>query len=130
MWQARNQSLKWLTNELLEEANHIEQGFTLIDNCIDTLNDISQQEKESELGVFSRIYNLALVKARNLLIGCTSLTLDALSQESGALFRPLLETYELMVYFRQGPSRMKDAVQENLPSPGKIAQLIKGDFQN
>ena len=63
-------------------------------------------------------------------MGCYSLALDGLAQESGALLRPLIETYELLVYLRLDPTRVEEVLNDNLPKAGKIAQNISGSFQD
>jgi hypothetical protein len=55
--------------------------------------------------------------------------LDALAQEAGALLRPILEAYELLIYFRLEPSRVDQAIDGKLPSAGKIAKTIEGGFR-
>jgi hypothetical protein len=71
-----------------------------------------------------------LAKSCHLLLGCFSLTLDALAQESGALLRPLIESYELLVYFRQDMSRVDKVIDGKLPSAGKISGTISGDYED
>jgi hypothetical protein len=53
-----------------------------------------------------------------------------LGQEAGALLRLLIEQYELLVFVRQDPSRVKLVLDEKLPSPGERAKVIQGDFQD
>jgi hypothetical protein len=38
------------------------------------------------------------------------------------LLRPILEAYELLIYFRLEPSRVDQAIDGKLPSPGKRAK--------
>jgi hypothetical protein len=78
---------------------------------------------------FGRVCALVLLKTRNLGLGCYSLCLDGLAQEAGALFRPLLEGLELLVYFRLEPTRINEALEERLPKAGDIARKIEGKFK-
>ncbi len=125
--QSRRKSLEWLSNELNEQNALIDKGFELLDKCISLLN---QYNKTSDNGRFARIINLTLAKTRNLLLGSYSMMLDALAQEAGALLRLILETYELLIYFRLDPTRGVDqAIGGKLPSPGNIAKKIEGEFK-
>jgi hypothetical protein len=77
---------------------------------------------------FGRMTSLIVIKSRNLAHACYSLTLDSLAQEAGALFRPLLESLELLEFLRRDPSRVQQALDDRLPSAGKIAESIDGQF--
>ena len=124
LWNTRNQSLSALENSLRQEAQVIEEAFALIDECINRFQQISATSQ------FSRVCGLTLIKARNLALGCYSLCLDGLAQEAGAILRPLLETTELLAYFREGPSRVELAIDGKLPPAGKIAKTIESDFKD
>jgi len=63
-------------------------------------------------------------------MACYSLSLDALAQEAGALFRPLLESLELLQYLRLDTKRVDEALEDRLPKAGVIAQKIQGKFKN
>jgi hypothetical protein len=121
LWNARNQALYALEGNLQQEAEIIQTTFVLIDECIDRLSKVDSP--------FARVCGLTLVKARNLAWGSFSLMLDGLGQEAGALLRPLIETLELLIYFRQEPSRVELAINGKLPQAGGIAKTIKGEFQ-
>jgi len=99
----------------------LDEVFAAIDNCIARLEALDQP--------YGTVCALVLVKARNLGLGCYSLSLDALAQESGALFRPLIEYIELVAYFRLDPARITEALEERLPPAGVIAQRIEGKFK-
>jgi hypothetical protein len=129
LWQTRNQSRKWLDTELATENQHLEKGYALLDECISRFNKVSNIEKASLSGQVARVCALTTTKGRNLLLGCHSLALDGLAQESGALLRPLLESIELLTYFRLDPNRVNEAFDEKLPSPGSIGKSINGQFQ-
>lgn len=129
LWQARQKSLEWLANELIEQNALVEKGFELLDNCIDTINQYGRTSSDDINGRFARVVNIVFAKTRNLLLGSYSLMLDAVAQEAGALLRPILEAYELLIYFRLEPIRVNQAIDGKLPSPGKIAKRIEGEFQ-
>ena len=78
---------------------------------------------------FGRIAGVVLVKARNLALGCYSLSLDGLAQEGGALLRPLVECLELLAYFRIIPTGIEKALKGRLPKAGVIAKEIDGKLQ-
>jgi hypothetical protein len=56
--------------------------------------------------------------------------LDGLAQEAGALLRPLIETYELLIYLRQDKSRINQVIDGKLPSAGEIGKKISGNYKN
>lgn len=129
LWQARQKSLEWLETELSEQNSLIDKGFEILDTCITLLNQQSKSSDDELSGRFARVVNIILAKARNLLLGSFSMLLDAVAQEAGALLRPILEAYELLIYFRLKPSRVDQAIDGKLPSPGNIAKKIEGEFQ-
>ena len=130
LWKSRQQSLKWLTTDLVEQNALVDKGFEILEKCIALLNQYSKTSNDELNGRFARVVNLTLAKARNLLLGSYSLMLDAIAQEAGALLRLILEAYELLIYFRLEPSRVDQAIDGKLPSPGKIAKKIEGEFKD
>jgi hypothetical protein len=129
LWQARQKSLEWLATELVEQNALVDKGFEMLDTCIALLNQKSKTSDDELNGRFARVVNITLAKARNLLLGSYSMMLDAVAQEAGALLRPILEAYELLVYFRLEPSRINQAIDGKLPSPGKIAKRLKANLK-
>lgn len=129
LWQARQKSLEWLSTELAEQNALVDKGFEVLDKSIALLNQHSKTLKDELNGRFARVVNLTLAKARNLLLGSYSMLLDAIAQEAGALLRPILEAYELLIYFRLEPSRVDQAIDNKLPTPGERAIKIKGEFR-
>ncbi|HKI54945.1 MAG TPA: hypothetical protein VJ987_12535 [Anaerolineales bacterium] len=130
LWQAREKSLEWLSNELIEQKALLDQGFELLDESIALLNQYGKEPSNEQNDRFASVINLTLAKTRNLLLGSYGMMLDALAQEAGALLRLILEAYELLVYFRLDPTRADQAIDGNLPQPGEIAKRIKGEFQD
>jgi len=129
LWQARQKSVEWLATELVEHNALIDTGFEILDKCIALLNQHSKTLNDQFNGRFARVVNLNLAKTRNLLLGSYSMLLDALAQEAGALLRPILEAYELLIYFRLEPTRIHQAIDGKLPSAGKRAKKIRGEFK-
>ena len=130
IWFTREKSLQWLNNELKPESKVLQEGFDYLESCVELFESIGNREGESEIGQFCRICGITLAKFSHLALGCYSLSLDALSQESGALLRPLIETYELLVYFRQDINRIDEAIEGELPTAGVIGKRISGDFKD
>jgi hypothetical protein len=130
LWTTRDQSISWLKQELLPEAKVIQQGFDFLDELVEICNRIGSDEGETTKGKTHRICGVTVAKSSHLLLGCYSLALDALAQESGALLRPLIETYELLVYLRQDLARVDEVIEGRLPTAGKISQNISGDFED
>lgn len=122
IWSARYEANCALANELKSFAGLLEETFQALDDCITLLEGINSP--------FGRVCSLVLIKARNLGLGCYSLSLDALAQEGGALFRPLLECLELLEYFRLEPSRIEEALNDRLPKAGIIVKTIQGKFKS
>jgi hypothetical protein len=121
MWETRRAAEKALTQSLHPYSKLLEEAFTSVDTYVDRLERIDEP--------FARVCALVLVKGRNLALGCFSLSLDALAQEAGALFRPLIESLELLEYLKQDPKRVAEALEERLPKAGKISQRIQGRFK-
>ena len=96
----------------------------MLDGAIEAFRD---RRSESS---FVRACGLTLTKARNTALGLYSLSLDALGQEAGALLRPLIEQYELLVFLRQDPSRVQLILDDKLPSAGERAKAIHGEFKD
>lgn len=107
--------------ELKPYADLLDEAFAAVDVSIVRLEDLDDP--------FGRVCGLVLIKARNLGLGCYSLSLDALAQEAGALFRPLIECLELLIYFRLDPRRIDEALEDRLPTAGGIAKRIEGKFK-
>lgn len=108
----------------------LQDDFDHLAKLVELFEQIGDNEGGSEIGQFCRIVGITLAKFNHLLLGCYSLALDGLAQESGALLRPLIETYELLIYFRQDRSRIEQALENKLPSAGTISKKISGSFQD
>jgi hypothetical protein len=99
LWSTRRQAGTALQTDLKSLSNLLDEVFTVTDQCILRLGGSGTP--------FGRVCALVVVKAKNLSLGCYSLSLDALAQEAGALFRTLLESIELLTYFRIDPHRIQ-----------------------
>jgi len=121
LWKTREEALAALEGSLRQESDILQEAFALLDECITQL--LTRDTK------YTRVCAITLIKARNLELGCYSLALDGLAQEGGALFRPVIETLELLIYFWKDPSRVDEAIERKLPPAGKIAQKIEGNFK-
>jgi len=122
LWQTRDAAISALASEMREEAALMSEVFDCTDDCIRHLEAIDDP--------FAQVTGLTLVKARHLGLACYDLCLNGLGQESGAVFRVLIETLELLTYFRLDPSRIEQAIAEKLPQPGKRGKMIKGHFKD
>lgn len=121
LWEAREKAESDLNENLKIIKTLLNESFVNIDSCIDRL--------ESHEKPFGHVTALVLIKARNLGLGCYSLSLDALAQEAGALFRPLIECLELLTYLRMDPARIVEALEDRLPKAGVIAHKNGGKFK-
>jgi len=122
LWRTRHKSMEWLAKGFKPQAAAIVGAFVIIDECIDLFDLNSNND-------YCRICGLTLAKARNYALGAYGLILDGLGQEAGALMRPFIEYYELLVYFREDPGRVQQAIDGKLPSAGNVAKKIEGDLQ-
>ena len=123
LWNTRHHSIEEIEMNFKQEGLIIEKSFEIVDECIDLFNTKAREND------FHRVCGLALAKARNYALGMYGLILDGLAQESGALLRAFIEYYESLIYFRLDPNRVQEAIENNLPSAGKIAKVIEGSFQ-
>lgn len=121
LWSTRRQAEHSLNEGLAPFAALLDEAFVALDDCIGRLERLDQP--------LGRVCALVLIKARNLALACYSLSLDALAQEAGALFRPFLECLELITYFRLDPGRINEALEDRLPKAGVIAQRVEGKFK-
>ena len=115
LWITREGSLNALKSKLSIEARYIKKGFTIID----TLLHIFEDNKSDN---FCMVCNFVLLKGKNFSFSIYSLSLDGLAQEAGALLRPAIECTELLDYFCTDPKRIKEALENKLPSAGDIAK--------
>jgi hypothetical protein len=124
LWETRDQALIAIKTVLRQQAEVIQDAFTILDLCIERLSALSRTNQ------FAEVCGLTFIKVRNLALACYSLALDGLAQEAGAVFRVLAEGIELLIYFEQEPSRIDKAIKGKLPSSaGEIGKKIKGNFQ-
>lgn len=120
LWKTRSESLKLLNAELSQHKFILDQCFRIMDHCIDTLEEQSDQSQRH------RICAITLVKGKNYALACYSLMIDGLGQEAGATMRPMIEYIELLKYFRLFPDGVDLAFKEKLPKAGERAKKIKG----
>lgn len=104
----------------------LQGAFARVDEAVDYF----QKFLLAEPAVAGRVCAVTVIKGRNLALGCYSLALDGLAQESGALLRPLLEAIEMLVYLRAVPGAVDQALDGKLPSPGNRGKDIGGHFRN
>jgi hypothetical protein len=121
LWATRRQAEIALAEEFKQFADLLDEAFASVDRGVARLEALEHP--------FGRVCSLVVVKARNLGLGCYSLSLHALAHEAGALFRPLVECLELLVYLRSDPSRISEALEDRLPKAGVVAQRIEGTFK-
>ncbi|UCF60141.1 MAG: hypothetical protein JSV37_10265 [Anaerolineaceae bacterium] len=124
IWQTRMRSEAALSAELHGYREYVEGVFSRLDDVI------GRFERRQSENTFFRVCGMTMVKARNYGLGLYSLSLDGLGQEAGALLRPLVEAYEVLVYFRLDPTRVSRATDGTLPPAGEIAKKISGRFQD
>jgi hypothetical protein len=126
LWECREQSNVALTAGLQPLASLIEEALARVDEAVVYFEKF-QASAPAPAGLLCA---LVAIKARNLALGCYSLALDGLAQESGALLRPLLEAIELLCYLRDVPGAVDNALEGKLPRAGIRAKRIGSAFQN
>jgi hypothetical protein len=121
MWETRTLAEQALDSSLMHFRDLLSEAFDSVDRSVSRLEQADTP--------FGRICALVTIKAKNLAMACYSLSLDALAQESGAIFRVLIEALELLQYLREDPKRVTEALDGRLPKAGEIAKRIKGNLQ-
>ena len=123
-WKCREESLAALGTSLKPVAALLESAFERVDEA----TGYFQQFLLTAPDPTGRVCAVAVVKGRNLALGCYSLALDGLAQESGALLRPLVEVIELLNYLRTVPGAVEQLLEDKLPIPGERARKIGSPF--
>jgi hypothetical protein len=121
LWKTRENALAHPEVEPIHRT--LETGFVLIDEGLKLLE---QHLDDSDL---ARLAGVFLLKGKNLALGCYSLSLDGLAQESGALLRPLLEALEKAQYLRTVPGAIERVQNSDFPEAGDIAKAVGGSFR-
>lgn len=116
MWETRRLAEQALGQSLSPFSDLLDEAFASVDDGIGRLEQVDTP--------FGRVCSLVVIKARNLVLACYSLSLDGLAQESGAIFRVLIESLELLQYLREDPQRVIEVLENRLPQAGVIAQRI------
>lgn len=121
MWETRRLSEEALSGSLMPFRDLLSEAFDSVDRSVGGLEQVDAP--------FGRICALVAIKAKNLTVACYSLSLDALAQESGAIFRVLIEALELLQYLREDPKRVTEALDGRLPKAGEIGKRVQGNLQ-
>jgi hypothetical protein len=106
-------------------ASLLGAAFARVDEAVEYF----EKFLSADVAPTGRVCAAVTMKGRNLALGCYSLALDGLAQESGAILRPLLESIELLEYLRDIPGAVDQALTGTLPKAGKRARLIGSRFQ-
>jgi hypothetical protein len=126
LWQCRVASTAVLHSTSAHLAVLLDGAFSRVDEAVEYF----QEFLIAEPAAAGRVCAVTAIKGRNLALGCYSLALDGLAQESGALLRPLLEAIELLGYLRAVPGAVDRALDGKLPKAGKRAKDIGSPFQD
>lgn len=122
LWQVREQALAHPDLKSLHKL--LETGFDLFDQGLKML------ERHFGDHDLARLAGVFLLKGKNLAVGCYSLTLDGMAQESGALLRPFLEALEKAQYLRTVPGAIQRVQEDDFPKAGEIAKAIDSSFKD
>ncbi len=125
IWLIRNQAMSAIASDLKAENDTLLEALALMDMGIEQL--LAQAKGSSEQ--FAIVCCHTLIKAKRYALACYSVCLDGFAQEAGALYRPLVETWEQLIFYAQDPTRTQLAMDERLPSAGEIARAIGSELQ-
>lgn len=123
--------------KLIEDSRRInidilEKEFSELYCDLNRLFDISHKicrfynPEDDVLRIMGIIFTKGLITSKSIY----SMIMDGRGQESGALLRNLLEIIELIKYIRLDENRINQIKEDKLPSVGRRAQLIEGDFHS
>jgi hypothetical protein len=126
LWECRGESTAALQTTSAHLAVLLNGAFSRVDEAVEYFQKFLMAEPSAA----GRVCAVTAIKGRNLALGCYSLALDGLAQESGALLRPLLEAIELLEYLRVVPGAVDRALDGRLPNAGKRAREIGSSFQS
>jgi hypothetical protein len=128
LWSVRSQALVELQGNLKQEKEVLEEGFALLDECVDRLYSCTMIDNDNTR--LAAVCCQSVVKARRLALGCYSLILDGLVLEAGALMRILKEPWQLLIYLHGQPERVESVLSDKPPRAGDIAGAINREFHN
>jgi len=123
LWKTRADSLAHLQALSGNRLGVAEEVLVTIDMVIDAFEESAAADE------YHRVCGITLLKAKQLGFGAYSLLLDGLGQEAGALLRPFIEYKELLTFFTKFPDKVQHALDQKLPSAGKRAAQIDGDYR-
>ena len=129
IWSARKNSDDILESELPDYNRLLSTGFEYLDETVRKLDQLAKKRENSFHAMYARVVASCVTKGRRLLLGMYALVCNGLAQESGAVLRIIIEVIELVQYFNDDPSRIDEALDGTLPSPGVIAQKINGSHR-
>jgi hypothetical protein len=125
VWRIRNQALLAIESDLKAENDTFVEALVLMKMGIERL--LTQAKGSNEQ--FALVCCHTLIKARRYALACYSVCLDGLAQEGGALYRPLVEAWEQLIFYAQDPTRTQMAIDGNLPQAGEIGKAIGSELQ-
>lgn len=127
MCSIRNQALGDLENSLKSEYETLVNAFELLDICIEHFCNAAEKIENEGQHTLAVACGQTLIKARAYALGCYSVCLDGFHQQVSALLRPLAEALDLMIYFRQDPTRahfVYPKYQEDKLAAGYVTEAI------
>lgn len=110
-----------IENIVKQKYKNEEILLELLVKYIERILDIINQNSSKEYLI---TYGYIIAKSLSYGKGFCSLIYDNLIIESGALLRPLLEGYELMIYLQKFPDKIKDISNGIKISAGDVAKAI------
>jgi len=122
-----NQALDDLENSLRSEYETLVNAFELLDICIEQFYSAAERNGNKGQHILAVACCQTLIKARAYALGCYSVRLDSFHQQVSTLLRPLAEALDLMIYFRQDPTRahfVYPKYQEDKLAAGYVTEAI------
>lgn len=99
------------------EEIYLKHLVKYVERVLDIINQNSSQD-------YIIIYGYIIAKSLSYTKGFCSLIYDNLIVESGALLRPSIEGYELLIYLQQFPDKIKDISNGRKIPAGVVAKAI------
>ncbi len=126
IWELRSRAKKEIELSLRQESAVIEEAIALLEKAAERMIRIASEDGPNT--TFAIICAQTIAKAYRLSISTYNLCLDGLVVEARPLLRLLLESCQLLAYFREEPTRVQQVEQGKLPTAGGVAKKLKDEM--
>ncbi len=122
MWEERTAIMQIVNSDLSKEDKLIHCFIKYIETAIAIIN--TNNDKNNIM-----TYGYIIAKGLSYSKGVYSLFFDNLVVETGALIRPSIEAFELLVYLQKYPDKIVEVSNGKKPTAGCIAKAIDGSLK-